>query len=143
MANVDYRKELNDLIDIVVSEKGSDIHLSVGAHPTVRVMGSLVPLVKKPVLTTEDVNGFCAVLLPESKKANFSSLREVDFSYAVADHARFRGNAYYQQGTPAVALRHIPNEIRTLEELNLPPILASFTERPQGFFLSQHRTARA
>lgn len=135
MANVDYRKELTDLIDIVVSEKGSDIHLSVGAHPTVRVMGSLVPLVKKPVLTTEDVNGFCDVLLPQSKKANFTAQQEVDFSFAVADHARFRGNAYYQQGTPAVALRHIPNEIRTLEELNLPPILASFTERPQGFFL--------
>ncbi len=135
MANVDYRKELTDLIDIVVSEKGSDIHLSVGAHPTVRVMGSLVPLVKKPVLTTEDVNGFCSVLLPAGKKEHFNSLREVDFSYAAGEGVRFRGNAYYQQGTPAVALRHIPNDIRSLEELNLPPILASFTERPQGFFL--------
>lgn len=135
MANVDYRRELTELIDVVVSEKGSDIHLSVGSHPTVRVMGSLVPLVKKPVLTSEDVQGFCAVLLSENKKAKFSNFQEVDFSFASPDGSRFRGNAYYQQGTPAVALRHIPNDIRTLEELNLPPILASFTERPQGFFL--------
>lgn len=135
MANVDYRKELTDLIDIVVSEKGSDIHLSVGSHPAVRVMGSLVPLVKKPVLTSEDVMGFCGVLLTDQKKTNFTSTREVDFSFAAADGVRFRGNAYHQQGTPAIALRHIPNDIRTLEELSLPPILASFTERPQGFFL--------
>lgn len=135
MASVDYRKELTDLIDIIVSEKGSDIHLSVGSHPTVRVMGSLVPLVKKPVLTTEDVNGFCAALLTENKQKDFATKREVDFSYAAMEGVRFRGNAYYQQGTPAVALRHIPNEIKTLEELNLPPILESFTQRPQGFFL--------
>jgi twitching motility protein PilT len=135
MASVDYRKELMDLVDIIVSEKGSDIHFSVGAHPVVRVMGVLMPLIKKPVLTVEDVNGFCAALIPESKRSQFSSNREVDFSYAATNNVRFRGNAYYQQGTPAVALRHIPNEIKTLEELNLPPILETFTQRPQGFFL--------
>lgn len=133
--NVDYKKELDDLVEIIVSEKGSDIHLSVGSHPTVRVTGSLVPLVKKPVLTTEDVLGFCKILLSDKKKENFTELNEVDFSYAAADGVRFRGNVYYQQGTPAVALRHIPNEIRTLDQLNLPPILESFTQRPQGFFL--------
>jgi len=135
MANVDYRRELTDLIDIVVSEKGSDIHLSVGTHPAVRVMGSLVPLVKKPVLTSEDVMGFCGILLTEQKQTNFTATKEVDFSFAASDGVRFRGNAYHQQGTPAIALRHIPNDIKSLEELNLPPILASFTERPQGFFL--------
>lgn len=135
MPTVDYRKELADLVDIVVSEKGSDIHLSVDSHPMVRVMGSLVPLIKKPVLTVEDVNGFCSVLLSEKKRTAFTSTSEVDFSYAAVDGVRFRGNAYYQQGTPAVALRHIPNEIKSLEELNLPSILESFTQRPQGFFL--------
>lgn len=135
MASVNYRKELEDLVDIIVAEKGSDIHFSVGAHPAVRVMGSLVPLVKKPVLTTEDIEGFFSVLISEKKRAHLSTLTEVDFSYAVTDGVRFRGNAYYQQGTPAIALRHIPNEIRTLEQLNLPPILESFTQRPQGFFL--------
>lgn len=132
---VDYKKELDDLVDIVVSETGSDIHLSVGSHPTVRVVGALVPLVKKPVLTTEDILGFCKVLLSEKKFPSFTEKQEIDFSYAAKEGVRFRGNAYYQQSTPAVALRHIPNEIRNLSELNLPPILESFTERPQGFFL--------
>ena len=55
MATVDYKKELTDLVDIVVSESGSDIHLSVGVHPMVRVSGSLIPLVKKPILTPDDL----------------------------------------------------------------------------------------
>jgi Tfp pilus assembly pilus retraction ATPase PilT len=58
MASVDYKRELTDLIDIVVSEKGSDLHLSAGSHPILRITGSLVPLLKKPILTTKDVDGF-------------------------------------------------------------------------------------
>lgn len=135
MAKVDYRRELEELASVVISEGGSDIHLSVNSHPMVRVMSSLVPLVKKPVLSVEDVQGFCEVLMNEKRLAEFSPIREVDFSYAAPDGSRFRGNAYHQQGLPAVALRHIPNNIRTIQELNLPPILESFTQRPQGFFL--------
>lgn len=132
---VDYRRELEELINVIISENGSDIHLSVGSHPIVRVMGALVPLVKKPVLTTEDVNGFCGILMNEKKLKEFTPTNEVDFSFASPDGTRFRGNAYHQQSQPSVALRHIPNKIRNLEELNLPPILESFTQRPQGFFL--------
>lgn len=135
MAQVDYKRELDDLVDIIVAEKGSDIHLSVGAHPVVRVTGALVPLIKKPVLTAEDVYGFCDVLIEGSRRETFSKSSEVDFSYAARDGVRFRGNAYHQQGTPSIALRHIPNEIRNLDQLNLPPILKTFIERPQGFFL--------
>ncbi len=135
MANVDYKRELKDLVDIVVSENGSDIHLSVGSHPMVRVSGSLIPLVKKPVLSDNDVREFCESLLSREQYERFQEKREMDFSYSYADGIRFRGNAYFQKGSMAVALRHIPNQIRTLAELNLPPILESFAERPQGFFL--------
>lgn len=135
MAQVDYRAELNDLVEIIVTEKGSDIHLSVGSHPVVRVTGALVPLVKKPVLTAEDVYGFCDVLINSDRRPLFTKTSEVDFSYGARDGVRFRGNAYHQQGFPSVALRHIPNEIRNLEQLGLPPILKTFAERPQGFFL--------
>ena len=135
MSQIDYAKELKDLIDIVVAETGSDIHLSVGTHPTVRVMGSLIPLVKKPVLTNEDVLGFCQSLMNEGQYEEFQTKREMDFSHSGPDGVRFRGNAYFQKESAAVALRHIPNKIRTLEELKLPPILESFTTRPQGFFL--------
>lgn len=135
MASVDYKKELGDLIDIVVSEKGSDLHLSSGSHPIIRVTGSLVPLIKKPILTTEDVDGFAKVLMIAQKYQDYIKNFEVDFSYAHADGIRFRGNGFFQNGTKAIALRLIPNTIRTLQELGLPPILESFIQRPQGFFL--------
>ncbi len=135
MASVDYKKELSDLIDIVVGEKGSDLHLSSGSHPIIRVTGSLIPLIKKPILTTQDVDGFAKVLMIEQKYHDYIKNFEVDFSYAHADGIRFRGNGFFQNGQKAIALRLIPNTIRTLQELGLPPILESFIQRPQGFFL--------
>lgn len=135
MATVNYKKELDELIDIVASEDGSDIHFSFGAHPIIRVAGALIPLVKKPVLNEDDINGFAKVIMRESKYQEFSETREVDFSYAHADGIRFRGNGFFQTGKMSIALRLIPNTIRNFEELNLPPILKSFVERPQGFFL--------
>lgn len=135
MASVDYKRELDDIIDIVIGEKGSDIHLSVGSHPIIRVDGSLIPLVKKPVLTNADVSAFLHVLLNKEQADKFFETREVDFSFAAKGGVRFRGNGFFQRGAVSVALRHIPNVIRTFQELALPPILESFTQRPQGFFL--------
>jgi twitching motility protein PilT len=135
MATVDYKRELKDLIDIVVGENASDLHLSTGSHPIVRVTGSLIPLVKKPILTDEDVDGFARVLMSEQKYKDYLDTFEVDFSYSHADGVRFRGNGFFQTGRRAIALRLIPNRVRTLEELGLPTILESFTQRPQGFFL--------
>jgi twitching motility protein PilT len=135
MVTVNYKKELADLVDLLVSEEGSDIHLAVGSHPVVRVAGVLVPLIKKPVLTVADVEGFVQVLMTPEQLTQFEARQEMDFSYSHETGIRFRGNAYVQRGSMAVALRHIPDHIRTLEELRLPPILESFTQRPQGFFL--------
>jgi twitching motility protein PilT len=135
MATVDYKRELRDLIDIVVGENASDLHLSTGSHPIVRVTGSLIPLVKKPILTDEDVDGFARVLMSEQKYKDYIDTFEVDFSYSHADGVRFRGNGFFQTGRRAIALRLIPSKVRTLEELGLPTILESFTQRPQGFFL--------
>ncbi len=135
MSSVDYKRELKDLVDVVVSENGSDLHFSVGAHPMVRVAGSLVPLVKKPILTDQDLEGFAQVLMSTAKFEEYKEDLEADFSYAHADGVRFRGNSFFQSGSMAVALRLIPNKIRTIAELGLPPILESFVQRPQGFFL--------
>ncbi len=135
MASVDYKRELDDLIDIVTTEKGSDIHLSVGSHPIIRVDGSLIPLVKKPLLTNEDVFGFGKALLTEEQSTKFLETLEVDFSYAARDGVRFRGNGFFQRGSMSIALRHIPNVIKNFQELALPAVLESFTQRPQGFFL--------
>ncbi len=135
MAGVDYKRELDDLIDIIMSEEGSDIHLSTGSHPIIRVAGSLIPLIKKPVLTPKDVLGFLRVLVDEEKEVAFIKDRELDFSYAAKEGVRFRGNSFFQKGEISIALRHIPNTIRRFADLGLPPILEMFAERPQGFFL--------
>ena len=132
---VDYKKELQALIDLILAEKSSDLHFSVGTHPLIRVSGSLVPLVKKPILTDADVAGFAKVLMRPDQFERLSLRQEVDFSYENSQSVRFRGNAFFQRGRMALALRLIPNVIRTFEELNLPPIIESFTQRPQGFFL--------
>lgn len=135
MASVDYKRELDDLIDIIGTEKGSDIHLSVGSHPIIRVDGALLPLVKKPIINNTDITGFIDVLLSKDQKIKFLETREIDFSYAASKGVRFRGNGFFQRGVMSIALRHIPNVIKNFEELALPPILESFTQRPQGFFL--------
>ncbi len=135
MASVDYKRELEDIIDIVSSEHGSDIHFSVHSHPIIRVDGALIPLVKKPVLTNADALGFTRALLSKENEAKFMESREIDFSYEAKDGIRFRGNGFFQKGSIAIALRHISNEIKTFKELALPSILEVFTQRPQGFFL--------
>ncbi len=135
MPKIDYTRELNELIDIVVSERGSDLHFAVDAHPTIRSAGALIPLLKKPVLTADDALGFMRAFIGEEKLQTFLSQKEIDFSYAYKEGIRFRGNGFFQRGVVSIALRHIPSAIPSLKELNLPPILESFAARPQGFFL--------
>ena len=132
---MDPKKELEELTAIVTKEGGSDLHVSTGRYPTVRVAGELIPLVKRPVLSKEDVSGLLSLLLNEEKKKIFLERRQVDFSYTTPGGTRFRGNAFFQQETVSIALRLIPAEIKTLSELNLPSVLESFTRRKQGFFL--------
>ena len=131
---MDYKKEIEQLVDLVVNENASDLHLSDGRHPIIRVAGSLIPLAKKDILTAEDMQGFLKIFLNDKNRALFEIDRDVDFSYSLVE-SRFRGNAYYRQGAISIALRLIPKKIKTLEELNLPSILESFTHKQQGFFL--------
>ncbi len=131
----EYKKELEDLIDYVIKEGASDLHLSEGRQPTIRVSGSLTPLVKKPKLTKEDTAGFLDELLSQDFKKTFYANKEIDFSYAYKEQARFRGNGFFQQGAVSITLRLIPRKIRSFQELNLPPILETFANKHQGFFL--------
>ena len=130
----DYKTALADLIKTVVNEGASDLHLSEGRHPTIRVSGMLLPLVKHAELSKEDTAGYLNELLSPKNKEIFYNSKEIDFSYSQND-ARFRGNAYFQQGAVSIALRLVPKKIRTFEELNLPEILKTFAEKQQGFFL--------
>ncbi|HYC83113.1 MAG TPA: ATPase, T2SS/T4P/T4SS family, partial [Candidatus Paceibacterota bacterium] len=131
----DYRKELEDLILTVAREGGSDLHLTVGHYPTIRVAGDLIPLVKKTVLTPEDTMGFAMEVLNESNQKIYLDRKDIDFSYSPDGDMRFRGNAFFQRGYAALAFRLIPKQIKSMEELGLPPILADFARKKQGFFL--------
>lgn len=135
MAAANYQKELDAIIAQIIEEKASDLHLSIGSHPLIRVSGSLIPLLKKPILNEQDLASFVQILMRKDQYERFLQYEEVDFSYENAEGVRFRGNAFYQRGAMGVALRLIPNVIRQYDELGLPPILESFTERSQGFFL--------
>ena len=131
----DYKTELNELVKIVFQEGASDLHLAEGRRPMIRVSGLLLPLVKRDVITNEVINGLLAEFVNKEHRETFLKTKELDFSYAIENGERFRGNAYFQQGMISIALRLIPKKIRSIAELNLPEVLKSFAEKPQGFFL--------
>lgn len=132
---MDYKKEIEDLIDIVIQEGGSDLHLSAGRFPNIRVSGQLVQLVNKKTLQDEDIKGMAEALMGKERFTAFLERQEMDFSY---DHkngtARLRGNAFFQKGSVGVALRLIP-KVKTIEELKLPTVIQEFARKKQGFFL--------
>ncbi len=131
----DYESLFKKYINVLVHEGGSDLHFSTGTHPTIRVSGSLTPMLKEDVLTPEDTKGFLKTMItPEQEKAFLSRL-EIDFAYETSDDQRFRGNAFFQRGSIGIVLRLIPKKIATLTELNLPETLLSFARKSQGFFL--------
>ncbi|MES2436578.1 MAG: PilT/PilU family type 4a pilus ATPase [Patescibacteria group bacterium] len=132
--NSDYKTFVDEIIGIVVKEGASDLHISEGRSPVIRVSGQLVPISNIKPLNKADIFGILDLMISPENKKLFMGDHEVDFSWSHME-SRFRGNAFMRQGLPAVALRLIPHNIRTLEELNLPPILESFTKKSQGFFL--------
>lgn len=132
---MDYKHQLSELVLAVMKEGASDLHLSTGRKPIIRANGELIPLVKWPELTQHDVEGILNEVLSKENRQILEQDRELDFSYTFDGIARFRGNVFYQRGVPCIALRLIPREIKTLEELNLPPALETFTQKKQGFFL--------
>ena len=129
------KKELDNLISIVVKEGASDLHLSANRYPAIRVMENLIPLVNAAILSEEDTLNLAHELMGDDNFKKFVDTKEADFSYEVEKMVRFRGNAFFQKGAAGVALRVIPSNIKTINELNLPPILESFTRKKQGFFL--------
>lgn len=132
---MDYKQKLNDLLLTTARQNASDLHLAVGRHPTLRIDGVLIPLTKEPLLTPEMAENLIFNLLTPEQKEKFLQEKEIDFSYSFEDKARFRVNIFYQRGYVAAALRLIPAQIKTIEELNLPPILYDFAKLSQGFIL--------
>jgi twitching motility protein PilT len=131
----DFHKLLEKWVDQVISQGASDLHLVGGNMPVVRVSGRLTPLLSETALTDEAMRGIISVLLPEADAEHFYETKEFDFSWSPNPSVRFRGNAYFQRSAIGVALRFIPQQIKSIAELGLPPILEDFAARRQGFFL--------
>jgi len=123
------------LLEEVVKKKASDLHLQVGLPPMLRVDGGLAPVTGAEPLTEETVETLVFTILDEDQKQILLKDKEFDFSFAFGELGRFRVNAFHERGNLAAALRLIPNEILTTEQLGLPPVIQKFSEYPRGLVL--------
>src|SRR5439155_332355 len=124
-----------DLLMEVVSRRASDLHLSAGAHPTVRVRGRLTPLDAYPKLSGTDTREIVYSILTGDQRQRLETHWQLDFAYSIPGHARFRVNAYFQRGAIGAAFRLIPFGLSSIDELGLPAAVHDFTRRPRGFVL--------
>lgn len=123
------------LLEEVIKKKASDLHLQVGLPPMLRVDGALMPASGTDALTEEGVESLVFAILDEDQKQVLLKDKEFDFSFAFGDLGRFRVNAFHERGNMAAALRLIPNEILTIEQLQLPEIVNKFANYPRGLVL--------
>jgi twitching motility protein PilT len=130
-----YAIQLRELLELTVKEKASDLHLSCGHPPVLRIAGHLIPLIKRKPLSPEETEGLAISLTSEIQFQKLVKEKEIDFSYSFKGKSRFRVNIFFQNGGISCALRLIPSKIRTIEELGLPPVLHKFTQAQQGFVL--------
>lgn len=132
----DYKKKLDDILTVAIENEATDVHLSQGRPPILRISSKLLPLTKCAPLSAQDTEGLAWILLrDEARKEKFLSQRDIDLSYSFDNKARFRVNVYRQLGKISAALRLIPTKIRTIQELELPEMMHEFVKASQGFFL--------
>jgi twitching motility protein PilT len=123
------------LLENLLNLNASDLHLAVGSPPIIRVNTQLTPLPDSTPLTIEDIQHFLTKVLNVEQQNVFEINKEVDFSIALSNKARFRVNAFYQKGYPAVALRVIPMVIPAIDDLHLPPMIKKLTGLKQGLVI--------
>ncbi len=127
--------KLDELLENVLKEGASDLHLGVGIHPTLRIDGSLVPLMLYKASSTEELDIIVDAITNERQRKEFETSGDVDFSMSSKGNSRFRVSIYKQRGQIAIAMRLIPIRIRTIKELGLPVALKEFTRLSQGLCL--------
>jgi len=125
---------LSDLLKKMLEMSGSDLHISTNSPPQVRVHGHLQPL-DMPMLTPSETKQLAYSVLTDAQKHRFEEHLELDFSFGLKGLARFRGNLFNQRGATGAVFRVIPFEIRSFQQLNLPPIVAKLCEKPRGLIL--------
>lgn len=125
---------IHQLLKAVSDNKASDIHITAGAPPMIRIDGKLVPL-KHPPLTPTETKDLCYSLMTDIQKHKFEENMELDFAFGIENVGRFRGNVYQQRGAVAGAFRILPFEIKPLKELGLPPVISELARKPRGLIL--------
>ncbi len=126
---------IQQLLDLTIQKNASDLHLSVGYPPMLRVHGDLLPIPGEPPFTPQQIESLISLLASDLQKNIYKQVLELDFSFEFESKARFRVNLYRQKGYPACALRIIPYFIPPLENLGLPIIVNKLTNLRQGFIL--------
>lgn len=136
MIDLDAESKIRALLEAVIANNATDLHITEGKPPSLRIDGKLLPIKGMNPLSGKESGELARGIMDPALERRLDEEREVDFSYTYQDKARFRVNVYHQKGFLAAAMRLIPTKIRTVEELNLPEVLQTFTNKSQGFFLS-------
>jgi twitching motility protein PilT len=133
-SETDVGLDINELLVKVLELGGSDLHLTVGRSPTMRLNGALVEL-EAPVLTAQGTREMVYGILKQDQREALERTWECDFAHSIPGKSRFRGNAYFQRGSVGAAFRVIPAEIKSFSDLGLPQITESLACKPRGFVL--------
>ena len=126
---------LRSLLEEMIQKDASDLHITAAERPKLRVDGDIVDSSVLEVLTPKDTLQLAYSVLTENQKKRFETDDELDFSFGIQNLARFRGNVFKQRGCVAMVIRMIPFNVRTFQELGLPPVIAKLAERPRGLIL--------
>jgi twitching motility protein PilT len=132
---MDEKPRIELLLEDVIKKKASDLHLQVGLPPMLRIDSALSAVTGTIPLTEETIEGLIFSILDDEQKQILLKDKEYDFSFAFGELGRFRVNAFHERGNLAAALRLIPNEIPSLEQLGLPAVVNKFAEYPRGLVL--------
>ncbi len=130
----DLRVNLHQLLKAMVEKGASDMHITAGAPPLLRIDGEVIPL-KLPPLSPVDTKHLCYSIMTEEQKIHFEKESELDLSFGVKNLSRFRANIFLQRGAVAGAIRTIPFKILSFEELGLPPVISDIAKKPNGLVL--------
>jgi twitching motility protein PilT len=122
-----------ELLDLVVERQASDLHLTVGSPPVLRIHGDLQRLSEYPVLTQQGLRAMIYAVLPQRRREQLEQDLELDMSYSLPGKARFRVNVYFQRESMGAAFRLIPYEIKSIDELGLPAVVTELARYPRGF----------
>jgi twitching motility protein PilT len=126
---------LRQLLEEMIERDASDLHITAGERPKLRIDGDITNANIEHVLTPKDTLQLAYSVLTENQKKRFETEDELDFSFGIQNLARFRGNCFKQRGCVSMVVRQIPFSVKTFEELNLPPVLAKLAEKPRGLVL--------